>query len=241
MGGAQIREAERWAVDLGLKAVKTDLRATQTHAVTMLETMGYERWGTLWIATFVDGQWVQGIFALGLGIMILFPAIDLKGGQVVRLFKGDLDRATVYGDDPGAQAETLKIQGFKWLHVVDLDGAVDGKPVNRHAVEQIIAGTSNPIQLGGGIRSLEHIEAWLSAGVSRVILGTVALRNPSLVKQACQQFPGQIVVGIDARDGMVAVEGWLETGTTAVWIWQSNSKMRVYPPLCLLILVVMAP
>ena len=146
--------------------------------------------------------------------MILFPAIDLKGGQVVRLFKGDLDQATVYGDNPGAQAKAFEDQGFKWLHVVDLDGAVDGKPVNRHAVEQIIAGTSNPIQLGGGIRSLEHIEAWLSAGVNRVILGTVALRNPSLVKQACQQFPGQIVVGIDARDGMVAVEGWLETGTT---------------------------
>ena len=148
--------------------------------------------------------------------MILFPAIDLKDGQVVRLLKGDLDKATVYGHQPGAQAKAFQDQGFSWLHVVDLNGAVDGKPVNRAAVEDILANTSNPVQLGGGIRTLEQIEAWLEAGVNRVILGTIALRDPDLVIQACKKFPGQIVVGIDARDGMVAVEGWVETGDVEV-------------------------
>ncbi len=146
--------------------------------------------------------------------MILFPAIDLKDGQVVRLFKGDLSQATVYGDDPGAQALAFEREGCQWLHVVDLDGAVGGEPVNRAAVEAILATTKNPVQLGGGIRTLSHIDLWLSAGVRRVILGTIALRDPALVKKACRMFPDQIVVGIDARDGMVAVEGWLETGTT---------------------------
>ena len=173
--------------------------------------------------------------------MILFPAIDLKGGQVVRLFKGDLDQATVYGDDPGAQARAFEDQGFKWLHVVDLDGAVDGKPVNRHAVEQIIAGTSNPIQLGGGIRSLEHIEAWLSAGVSRVILERLRYATRRLLNKRASSFPDKLLSVLMHAMAWSPLKDGLRPAPPPVWIWQSNSKMRVYPPLCLLILVVMAP
>jgi phosphoribosylformimino-5-aminoimidazole carboxamide ribotide isomerase len=143
--------------------------------------------------------------------MILFPAIDLKAGQCVRLFKGDLTQVTVYNDDPAAQARIFARQGFEWLHLVDLDGAVSGQPVNRQAVEAILAAVSLPVQLGGGIRSLAMIDSWLSLGVRRVILGTVAVKNPALVYDACQKYPGRIVIGIDARDGMVATEGWGET------------------------------
>jgi phosphoribosylformimino-5-aminoimidazole carboxamide ribotide isomerase len=143
--------------------------------------------------------------------MILFPAIDLKGGQCVRLFKGDLQQVTVYNDDPAAQARIFSRQGFEWLHVVDLDGAVSGLPVNRKAVEAILAAVSIPVQLGGGIRNMQMIDSWLSVGVARVILGTVAVKNPALVYEACQKYPGRIVIGIDARDGMVATEGWGET------------------------------
>ncbi|MDD3446186.1 MAG: 1-(5-phosphoribosyl)-5-[(5-phosphoribosylamino)methylideneamino]imidazole-4-carboxamide isomerase [Zavarzinia sp.] len=143
--------------------------------------------------------------------MILYPAIDLKGGQCVRLAQGDMARATVYNPDPGAQAAAFKAQGFEWLHVVDLDGAFAGNSVNVPAVEAILKATDVPVQLGGGIRSLEAIANWLSRGLARVILGTVALRDPDLVVRACKLFPGRIAVGIDARDGMVAVEGWAET------------------------------
>jgi phosphoribosylformimino-5-aminoimidazole carboxamide ribotide isomerase len=145
--------------------------------------------------------------------MILFPAIDLKGGQCVRLFKGDLKQVTVYNDDPAAQARAFARQGFQWLHVVDLDGAVSGLPVNRTAVEAILGAISMPVQLGGGIRSMAMIDSWLTLGVNRVILGTVAVKNPALVYEACQKYPGRIVIGIDARDGMVATEGWGETST----------------------------
>lgn len=144
--------------------------------------------------------------------MRLYPAIDLKDGQCVRLFKGDMKAATVYAEDPGAQARRFEAAGFDYLHVVDLNGAISGKAANRPAVERILQATSNPVQLGGGIRDMAAIEAWLAAGVARVILGTVALKNPELVKQAAQRFPQQIVVGIDARNGMVAVEGWVKTG-----------------------------
>ncbi len=140
--------------------------------------------------------------------MILFPAIDLKDGQCVRLKLGDMDQATVYNADPARQAKAFDDQGFEWLHVVDLNGAFAGKSVNGQAVEAILKATKNPVQLGGGIRTLAHIEAWLEKGLARAILGTVAVKNPDLVKEACQKFPGKVAVGIDAKGGKVAVEGW---------------------------------
>jgi phosphoribosylformimino-5-aminoimidazole carboxamide ribotide isomerase len=143
--------------------------------------------------------------------MILFPAIDLKGGQCVRLRLGDMAQATVFNDDPAAQARSFEAQGFSWLHLVDLDGAFAGKPVNASAVEAILNSVTIPVQLGGGIRDLKQIEAWLARGIPRAILGTVAMRNPDLVREACRKFPGRIAVGIDAKGGKVAVEGWAET------------------------------
>jgi phosphoribosylformimino-5-aminoimidazole carboxamide ribotide isomerase len=143
--------------------------------------------------------------------MILFPAIDLKGGQCVRLKLGDMAQATVFNDDPAAQALSFERQGFSWLHLVDLDGAFAGRPVNGDAVGSILKAVAIPVQLGGGIRDLNQIEAWLARGIRRVILGTVALRNPDLVREACGKFPDRIAVGIDAKGGKVAVEGWAET------------------------------
>lgn len=143
--------------------------------------------------------------------MILYPAIDLKGGECVRLLHGEMDKATVFSDDPGAQAAKFQAAGCRWLHVVDLDGAFAGKAVNEAAVRSILAAVSVPVQLGGGIRDHAGIERWLAAGISRVILGTAALRNPQLVIEACKVHPGRIAVGIDARGGRVAVEGWAET------------------------------
>ncbi|AQZ50319.1 1-(5-phosphoribosyl)-5-[(5-phosphoribosylamino)methylideneamino]imidazole-4-carboxamide isomerase [Martelella mediterranea] len=148
--------------------------------------------------------------------MILFPAIDLKDGQCVRLKLGDMAQATIYNPDPAAQAKAFEDQGFSWLHVVDLNGAFAGETVNGAAVDAILKATKNPVQLGGGIRSLEHIENWLSKGLARVILGTVAVRDPELVKAACKAFPGQVAVGIDARGGKVAVEGWAEASELEV-------------------------
>ena len=145
--------------------------------------------------------------------MILFPAIDLKDGQCVRLKLGDMAEATVFNDDPAAQARIFERQGFSWLHLVDLNGAFEGRPVNGRAVEAILAAIKIPTQLGGGIRSLASVEHWLTRGVRRVILGTIALRNPEIVRDACKEFPGQIVVGIDAKSGLVAVEGWGESST----------------------------
>ncbi len=142
--------------------------------------------------------------------MILFPAIDLKEGRCVRLRRGEMASATVFSDDPGAQASRFERQGFRWLHVVDLDGAFAGKPANVSAVERILQSVSVPVQLGGGIRDLSTVERWLERGVRRVILGTAAAKNPKLVKEACRSFRGRIVIGIDARDGKVAVEGWGE-------------------------------
>ena len=147
--------------------------------------------------------------------MILFPAIDLKDGQCVRLKLGDMDQATVFNDDPAAQALSFEAQGFEWLHLVDLNGAFAGKPVNKTAVEAILGAVKIPVQLGGGIRNLGQIESWLNQGIRRVILGTVALRDPALVREACRMFPGRIAVGIDARGGRVAVEGWAETSDLA--------------------------
>jgi phosphoribosylformimino-5-aminoimidazole carboxamide ribotide isomerase len=143
--------------------------------------------------------------------VILFPAIDLKGGQCVRLLKGDMRSATVFNEDPAAQARTFEAQGFRWLHVVDLDGASAGKPVNAAAVESILRAVAIPVQLGGGIRDAGSIERWLERGIRRVILGTAALRNPELVREACRAWPGSIAAGLDARDGKLAVEGWAQT------------------------------
>ncbi len=143
--------------------------------------------------------------------MILFPAIDLKDGQCVRLKLGEMSAATVFNDDPAAQALEFQSQGFEYLHMVDLNGAFAGKPVNGAAVDAILAAITMPCQLGGGIRDLATIETWLTKGIARVILGTVAVRDPDLVREACKKFPGRVAVGIDAKGGMVAVEGWAET------------------------------
>lgn len=148
--------------------------------------------------------------------MILFPAIDLKDGQCVRLKLGDMATATVYNEDPAAQAKAFEDQGFEWLHVVDLNGAFKGASVNAAAVGAILKATRNPVQLGGGIRTLAQIEDWLDRGLARVILGTVAVRDPALVKEACRLFPGKVAVGIDARGGKVAVEGWAEASSLGV-------------------------
>jgi phosphoribosylformimino-5-aminoimidazole carboxamide ribotide isomerase len=142
--------------------------------------------------------------------VILFPAIDLKDGRCVRLKRGEMESATVFNDDPAAQALAFERDGFQWLHCVDLDGAFAGKPANADAVRAIRAATSLPVQLGGGIRDMAAIEGWLAAGITRVILGTVALKNPALVKEAARAFPGRIVVGADAKGGLIATEGWAE-------------------------------
>lgn len=142
--------------------------------------------------------------------MILYPAIDLKDGKCVRLVRGHMEMATVFSDNPAEQAKSFEKQGAKWLHVVDLNGAFEGKPVNMAEVGKIVSSVKIPVQLGGGIRDIAIIEAWLDAGVERLVLGTVALRNPEFVKEVCKMFPEKILVSIDARDGMVAVEGWAE-------------------------------
>ena len=143
--------------------------------------------------------------------MILFPAIDLKNGQCVRLEQGDMARATVFNVNPAAQARSFADQGFEYLHVVDLDGAFAGKPMNAQAVEAMLKEITMPVQLGGGIRDLATVDAWLSKGVRRVIIGTAAVRDPDFVKTAAKKFPGRVAVGLDARDGKVAVQGWAET------------------------------
>ncbi|MDP4823424.1 MAG: 1-(5-phosphoribosyl)-5-[(5-phosphoribosylamino)methylideneamino]imidazole-4-carboxamide isomerase [Aestuariivirgaceae bacterium] len=148
--------------------------------------------------------------------MILFPAIDLKDGACVRLKLGDMNEATVFNLDPAAQAAEFQAQGFEWLHLVDLNGAFAGKPVNGAAVEAILKAVKLPVQLGGGIRDLATIESWLAKGITRLILGTIAVRDPALVREACRLFPGKIAVGIDARAGKVAVEGWAETSELGV-------------------------
>ena len=153
--------------------------------------------------------------------MILFPAIDLKNGQCVRLEQGDMARATVFNLEPAAQARAFAAQGFEYLHVVDLDGAFAGKPMNALAVEAMLQAVTMPVQLGGGIRDLKTVEAWLAKGIARVIIGTAAVRDPEFVKRAARRFPGRVAVGLDARDGRVAVEGWAETSqVTALEIAQ---------------------
>jgi phosphoribosylformimino-5-aminoimidazole carboxamide ribotide isomerase len=143
--------------------------------------------------------------------VILFPAIDLKEGQCVRLLQGDMAKATVFNDDPAAQARAFESQGFEYLHVVDLDGAFAGAPRNGEAVERILKTVTMPVQLGGGIRDMRTIAGWLEKGVARVIIGTAAVKDPALVREAARLYPGRIAVGVDAKDGMVAVEGWART------------------------------
>jgi phosphoribosylformimino-5-aminoimidazole carboxamide ribotide isomerase len=142
--------------------------------------------------------------------MILFPAIDLKDGCAVRLLRGEMEAATVFNEDPAAQAQAFAGAGFEWLHIVDLNGAFAGRPVNETAVQAILSATRLPVQLGGGIRDMATIERWIELGVNRVVLGTVAVKNPDLVRQAARRFPGRIVVAVDAKGGHVAVEGWAE-------------------------------
>ena len=148
--------------------------------------------------------------------MIVFPAIDLKGGQVVRLAEGDMDRATVYGDNPAAQAKVFADAGADWLHVVDLDGSFAGAARNRAAVESIVAAFPGKVQLGGGIRTPEDVAAWIAAGVARIVMGSAALKDPEFVKALAARYPGQIVVAVDAKDGMVATEGWADVSDVAV-------------------------
>jgi len=148
--------------------------------------------------------------------MIIYPAIDLKDGQCVRLYKGDMSQDTVYNDNPAAQALTWAQAGFCWIHIVDLNGAIEGKPVNKDAVLSIIDQVDIPLQLGGGIRTLHDIEGWLNAGVSRVILGTVAVKNPDLVRQAAEEFPDQIILGLDGHGMNIATEGWVEGSQTSI-------------------------
>lgn len=165
--------------------------------------------------------------------MILYPAIDLKDGNCVRLLRGDMDKATVFSESPADQAALFEQAGFKWLHVVDLNGAFAGKPVNEAAVQSILKRVKMPVQLGGGIRNMDTIERWLGTGISRVILGTAALRDPKLVKDACKKFPGRVAVGIDAKGGKVAVEGWAETSdqdalTVARWFEDAGVAAIIY-------------
>ena len=148
--------------------------------------------------------------------MILYPAIDLKDGACVRLQRGEMDRATVFNDDPGAQAKQFADAGCDWIHVVDLNGAFEGKPVNAEAVDAILAAVDVPVQLGGGIRSLDIAADWLDRGVRRIVLGTVAVKDPDMVIEACRRWPDRVAVGIDARGGFVAAEGWAEQSTLSV-------------------------
>ncbi len=148
--------------------------------------------------------------------MIFFPAIDLKDGNCVRLIKGDMNQATVFNDSPADQAKQFAVAGCQWIHVVDLNGAFAGAPVNAAAVKSILSAVAVPVQLGGGIRDMATVAAWIEAGIARVILGTAAVKNPALVREACKAFPGQVAVGIDARGGKVATEGWADTGELTV-------------------------
>ena len=163
--------------------------------------------------------------------MILFPAIDLKDGRCVRLRQGDMARATVFSEDAAAQAAAFEAAGFEWLHVVDLNGAFAGRSVNASVIRAILGAIKMPVQLGGGIRDFAAIKSWLEAGVRRVTLGTAAVRNPALVKEAATMFPGRVAVGIDARDDMVAVEGWAQTSSVSVTeLAQAASRTRGWRP-----------
>ena len=223
---------------LGYRVLNLDVRETQTAAIALYRGLGYRHWGTHPHYARAGGEIVQGFFftkqlqdgqrpvaakavtsapatraeksVSNQRPLTLYPAIDLKDGACVRLRRGEMGDATVYSDDPGAQARAWAQAGCRWLHVVDLNGAFAGRSVNAEAIEAIIDSAEVPVQLGGGIRDMAAIERWLSAGIARVILGSASVKNPELVREACRAFPGRIVCGIDARDGRVATEGWAE-------------------------------
>ncbi|MFT8680237.1 1-(5-phosphoribosyl)-5-[(5-phosphoribosylamino)methylideneamino]imidazole-4-carboxamide isomerase [Gluconacetobacter sp.] len=240
LGRLLLLEAEQCARAMGYQILNLDVRETQEAAIRLFRAFGFYQWGTHPSYARADGRTMRGLFftkrlqdnervvpahpqAASVPIpatgpasvtghsLTLYPAIDLKDGACVRLRRGEMDDATVYSDDPGAQARAWIAAGCGWLHVVDLNGAFAGRSANSAAIEAIIANATVPVQLGGGLRDLDSIERWLAAGITRVILGSVAVKNPELVRAACRAFPGRIVAGIDARSGQVATEGWAET------------------------------
>ncbi|MFT8719894.1 1-(5-phosphoribosyl)-5-[(5-phosphoribosylamino)methylideneamino]imidazole-4-carboxamide isomerase [Acetobacter sp.] len=236
LGRVLMEEIVKCARSMGYQFLSLDVRETQVGAIALFRDMGFEHWGTNPYYALVDGKMVRGLYFIKRlqehGRLVqngtvpeaengksqdmtarpltLYPAIDLKDGACVRLRRGEMEDATVYSDNPGEQAKAWCDAGFNWLHVVDLNGAFAGRSANAEAVKQIVANATVPVQLGGGLRDLAGIEGWLEAGVSRVILGSVAVKNPELVREACRLFPGRIVAGIDARMGRVATEGWAE-------------------------------
>ncbi len=221
---------------LGYQVLNLDVRETQEAAIRLYNSLGYRHWGTHPHYARVGGETVAGFFFTkrlqdrgrlaasrpdaaapdaeksvpAARPLTLYPAIDLKDGACVRLRRGEMGDVTVYSDDPGAQARAWVAAGCRWLHVVDLNGAFAGRSVNAEAIEAVIANAEVPVQLGGGLRDMAAIERWLAAGITRVILGSAAVKNPELVRDACRAFPGRVVCGIDARDGRVATEGWAE-------------------------------
>ncbi|MBV1834925.1 1-(5-phosphoribosyl)-5-[(5-phosphoribosylamino)methylideneamino]imidazole-4-carboxamide isomerase [Novacetimonas pomaceti] len=240
LGRLLLTEVEQCARAMGYQILNLDVRATQKDAIALFRSHGFHHWGTHPSYARTHGQTVSGFFftkrlqdderivpahpqdtstpipaaghaAVTGHSLTLYPAIDLKDGSCVRLRRGEMDHATVYSDDPGAQARAWIHAGCRWLHVVDLNGAFAGRSANTEAIEAIIANATVPVQLGGGLRDLDSIGHWLAAGITRVILGSVAVKNPDLVREACRLYPGRIVAGIDARGGQVATEGWAET------------------------------
>ncbi|MFT9330654.1 MAG: 1-(5-phosphoribosyl)-5-[(5-phosphoribosylamino)methylideneamino]imidazole-4-carboxamide isomerase [Acetobacter persici] len=239
LGGALLHEVENAARSMGFRVMNMDVPDTQTAAISLFQKAGFLHWGTHPHFARMGDQTVSGLFFTKLldtvrsplvepsfssqaetpdmtafspssRPLTLYPAIDLKDGACVRLRRGEMEDATVYSDDPAAQARAWCDAGFKWLHAVDLNGAFAGQSANAPAVQAILNATTVPMQLGGGLRDMKAIASWLEAGVTRVILGSVAVKNPALVREACRIFPGQIVAGIDARSGHVATEGWAE-------------------------------
>ncbi|WP_215761501.1 1-(5-phosphoribosyl)-5-[(5-phosphoribosylamino)methylideneamino]imidazole-4-carboxamide isomerase [Acetobacter sp. P1H12_c] len=239
LGGALLHEVENAARSMGFRVMNMDVPDTQTAAISLFQKAGFLHWGTHPHFARMGDQTVSGLFFTKLldtvrsplvepsfssqaetpdmtasspssRPLTLYPAIDLKDGACVRLRRGEMEDATVYSDDPAAQARAWCDTGFKWLHAVDLNGAFAGQSANAPAVQAILNATTVPMQLGGGLRDMKAIASWLEAGVTRVILGSVAVKNPALVREACRIFPGQIVAGIDARSGHVATEGWAE-------------------------------
>ncbi|ATJ89963.1 1-(5-phosphoribosyl)-5-[(5-phosphoribosylamino)methylideneamino]imidazole-4-carboxamide isomerase [Acetobacter tropicalis] len=239
LGTLLLQEVENAARSMGYRVLNVDVPETQTAAIDLFRKAGFEQWGTHPHYARIGDQTVSGLFFTKLldnarpataeaprmtqadvapaeytssssRPLTLYPAIDLKDGACVRLRRGEMEDATVYSDDPAAQARAWCNAGFKWLHAVDLNGAFAGQSANVPAVRAILEASTVPMQLGGGLRDMKAIASWLEAGVTRVILGSVAVKNPALVREACRAFPGRIVAGIDARSGHVATEGWAE-------------------------------
>ncbi|MGO3518320.1 MAG: 1-(5-phosphoribosyl)-5-[(5-phosphoribosylamino)methylideneamino]imidazole-4-carboxamide isomerase [Acetobacter cibinongensis] len=240
LGAQLLHEVENAARSMGYRVLNVDIPDTQTGAIALFRKAGFQQWGTHPHYARIGDQTVSGLFFTKLldgtrlpsptpvvdetrmtqtnqsstpspaRALTLYPAIDLKDGACVRLRRGEMEDATVYSDDPAAQARAWCDAGFKWLHAVDLNGAFEGQSANAPAVRAILDATTVPMQLGGGLRDMSAIAGWLEAGVTRVILGSVAVKNPALVREACRLFPGRIVAGIDARSGRVATEGWAE-------------------------------